>query len=327
LIDGDGRAIDLATYLVTGGAGFIGSNLVETLVEQGHTVRVLDNFSTGKRKNLAAVGNQIDLIEGDLVNLDDVRRAVAGVEVVFHQAAIPSVPRSVEDPIASDEANVLGTLHVLVAARDAGVRRVVYASSSSVYGDQAPEAPKTETMAPKPISPYGVAKLAAEHYCRVFYRVYGLDTVSLRYFNVFGPRQDPNSAYAAVIPRFITAILAGRRPTVYGDGEQTRDFTYVGNVVAGNLLAANAPSRKVAGEVFNLAAGGQISLNDLLGTLRGIAGSDIAAAYTDPRAGDIRHSHADTSKAQAGFGFSLDISFEEGLRRTVAWYREVAAHA
>jgi nucleoside-diphosphate-sugar epimerase len=317
----------LANTLVTGGAGFIGSNLVEALVERGDAVRVLDNFSTGRRENLAAFASYITLIEGDLVHLDDVRRAVEGIDVVFHQAAIPSVPRSVEDPIASDETNALGTLHVLVAARDAGVRRVVYASSSSVYGDQAPEKPKVETMTPRPISPYGVAKLAAEHYCQVFYQVYGLETVSLRYFNVFGPRQDPNSAYAAVIPRFVRAFLEGKPPTVYGDGGQTRDFTYVGNVVAGNLLAASAPSTKAAGEVFNLASGGQISLNVLLETLETIIGGDIAPTYTDPRPGDIRHSRADIGKARKGLGFSPEISFEDGLRRTVAWYREAAPYA
>ena len=316
----------MATYLVTGGAGFIGSNLVEALLEQGHTVRVLDNFSTGRRANLAAFADRIDLIEGDLVNLDDVRRAVEGVEVVFHQGAVPSVPRSIEDPIGSDKTNALGTLHVLVAARDAGVRRVVYASSSSVYGDQSPDAAKVETMSPRPISPYAVAKLAAEHYCQVAYHVYGLETVSLRYFNVFGPRQDPTSAYAAVIPRFITALRDGTPPTIYGDGEQTRDFTYVGNVVAGNLLAASAPRERVAGEVFNLAAGGQISLNKLAQTLTTIIGCDIPPVYADPRPGDIRHSRADISKAQKALGFAPQISFQEGLRRTVAWYREAAGH-
>lgn len=313
----------MTNFLVTGGAGFIGSNLVETLAAHGHAVRVLDNFSTGKRENLAPIIDQINLVEGDLVNLSDVRGAVEGIEVVLHQAAIPSVPRSVEDPIASDEANVRGTLHVLVASRDAGVRRVVYASSSSVYGDQEPEAPKVETMTPKPISPYGVSKLAAEYYCQVFHQVYGLDTVTLRYFNVFGPRQDPNSAYAAVVPKFITAMLSKNPPTVYGDGEQTRDFTYVGNVVAGNLLAANASPDQVAGEVFNLAVGGQISLNLLLETLKNIIGNEVAPTYAAPRPGDIRHSRADVNKVQEKIGFMPEISFEEGLRRAVAWYREV----
>lgn len=311
----------MANCLVTGGAGFIGSNLVETLVEHGHTVRVLDNFSTGKRENLAHLRDRIDLIEGDLTMLEDVRRAVQDVEVVFHQGAVPSVPKSITDPLGSNAANVTGTLHVLVAARDAGVRRVVYASSSSIYGDQDPDAPKVETMIPQPISPYGVAKLAAEHYCQVFYSVYGLETVALRYFNVFGPRQDPNSMYAAVIPRFITALLQDEPPIIYGDGGQTRDFTYVGNVVAGNLLAAQAPAEQVAGEVFNLAAGGQTSLNRLVEMLQELIGVTVTPVYSEPRPGDIRHSRADIGKAQQRMGYALGISLLEGLRRTVDWYR------
>jgi UDP-glucose 4-epimerase len=311
----------LANCLVTGGAGFIGSNLVEALVEHGHTVRVLDNFSTGKRENLAHLRDRIDLIEGDLTVLGDVRRAVQDVEVVFHQGAVPSVPKSITDPLGSNAANVTGTLHVLVAARDAGVRRVVYASSSSIYGDQDPDAPKVETMIPQPISPYGVAKLAAEHYCQVFYSVYRLETVALRYFNVFGPRQDPNSMYAAVIPRFITALLQDEPPTIYGDGGQTRDFTYVGNVVAGNLLAAQAPAEQVAGEVFNLAAGGQTSLNQLVEMLQELIGVTVTPFYSEPRPGDIRHSRADIGKAQQRMGYAPRISLLEGLRRTVDWYR------
>lgn len=311
----------MANCLVTGGAGFIGSNLVEALVEHGHTVRVLDNFSTGKRENLAHLRDRIDLIEGDLTVLGDVRRAVQDVEVVFHQGAVPSVPKSITDPLGSNAANVTGTLHVLVAARDAGVRRVVYASSSSIYGDQDPDAPKVETMIPQPISPYGVAKLAAEHYCQVFYSVYRLETVALRYFNVFGPRQDPNSMYAAVIPRFITALLQDEPPTIYGDGGQTRDFTYVGNVVAGNLLAAQAPAEQVAGEVFNLAAGGQTSLNQLVEMLQELIGVTVTPFYSEPRPGDIRHSRADIGKAQQRMGYAPRISLLEGLRRTVDWYR------
>lgn len=312
----------MAHYLVTGGAGFIGSNLVEALLEQGHTVRVLDNFSTGKRENLAPFRQRIDLLEGDLTVLGDVRRAVQDVEVVFHQGAIPSVPKSIADPLTSHEANVTGTLNVLIAAREAGVRRVVFASSSSVYGDQNPAAPKDEAMPPRPISPYGVAKLAAEHYCRVFYTVYGLETVALRYFNVFGPRQDPASMYAAVIPRFITALLAGRPPVIYGDGEQTRDFTYVGNVVAANLLAAAAPAERVAGEVFNVAMGGQTSLNELVGMLHQIIGCEVSPIYDAPRPGDIRHSRADISKAQRCLKYKPRISLAEGLRLTVEWYRQ-----
>ncbi|HEC22221.1 MAG TPA: SDR family oxidoreductase [Chloroflexi bacterium] len=311
----------MANYLVTGGAGFIGSNLVETLLEQGHTVRVLDNFSTGKRENLSAFIERIDLIEGDLRNLDDVRRAVEDIEVVFHEGAVPSVPKSIEDPLGANESGVNGTLNVLVAARDAGVRRVIFASSSSIYGDQDPDLPKVETMSPRPISPYAVSKLAAEKYCQVFYHVYGLETVSLRYFNVFGPRQDPTSMYAAVIPRFITAMLRGDPPTIYGDGEQTRDFTYVGNVVAGNLLAASAPAERVAGEVFNLATGGQVSLNQLVEMLQEIMACNVAPVYTDPRPGDIKHSRADINKARRLMSYQPQIPFLEGLRRTVEWYR------
>lgn len=312
----------MTNYLVTGGAGFIGSNLVEALLAQGHAVRVLDNFSTGKRENLSAFEGQIDLIEGDLRVLDDVRRAVQDIEVVLHHGALPSVPKSVEDPLGSNDANVTGTLHVLVASRDAGVRRVIFASSSSIYGDQEPDAAKVETMLPQPISPYGVAKLAAEKYCQVFYYNYGLETVSLRYFNVFGPRQDPNSMYAAVIPRFITALLRNEPPTIFGDGEQTRDFTYVGNVIAANLLAANAPAERVAGEVFNLAAGGQTSLNTLVRMLQEITGHHVSPIYEAPRPGDIKHSRADISRAEKRMGYHPAISLMEGLRLTVEWYRQ-----
>lgn len=311
----------MAHYLVTGGAGFIGSNLVEALLERGHTVRVLDNFSTGRRENLAGFADRIDLMEGDLTRLDDVCQAVAGVEVVLHQGAIPSVPRSIDDPLGSNEANVRGTLNVLVAAKDAGVRRVVYASSSSVYGDQALTEPKVETMAPQPISPYAVSKLSGEQYCQVFHTVYGLETVALRYFNVFGPRQDPHSAYAAVIPKFTIALLNGEPPTIYGDGEQTRDFTFIGNVVEGNLLAATAPAEKAAGQVMNLATGGQISLSELVQKLQAITGQDVAPVYDPPRPGDIKYSHADVGKAKALLGYEPVYDFDEGLRRTVEWYR------
>ncbi len=312
----------MTNYLVTGGAGFIGSNLVEALLDGGHAVRVLDNFSTGKRENLNDFTGQIDLIEGDLTVLSDVRKATQNIDVVLHQGAIPSVPKSVEDPLGSNQANVNGTLNVLVAARDAGVRRVVYASSSAVYGDQAPDAPKVETMNSQPISPYGVAKLAGEHYCRVFYQVYGLETVALRYFNVFGPRQDLESMYAAVIPRFITALLQGEPPTVYGDGEQTRDFTYVGNVVAGNLLATHAPADLAAGQAVNLAAGGQTSLNTLLEMLHEIIGCDTPPIYADPRPGDIKHSLADVGKAERLLDYRPEVSLLGGLRLTTDWYRQ-----
>jgi nucleoside-diphosphate-sugar epimerase len=311
----------VTNYLVTGGAGFIGSNLVEALLERGHSVRVLDNFSTGKRDNLNSFGGRIDLMEGDLTNLEDVRCAVQDIEVVLHHGALASVPRSVEDPIGCNAANVNATLHVLTAARGAKVRRVVFASSSSIYGDLDPEVAKVETMLPKPISPYGVAKLAAESYCQVFHEVYGLETVALRYFNVFGPRQDPQSMYSAVIPRFITALLRDEPPIIYGDGEQTRDFTYVGNVIAGNLLAAEAPAERVAGQVFNLAAGGQTSLNDLIDVLHEVIGCNTAPNYDAARSGDIKFSKADIGKAQRRMGYTPQIPFLEGISRTVDWYR------
>lgn len=310
----------MTTYLVTGGAGFIGSNLVEALVGQGHAVRVLDNFSTGKRENLDSFADEIDLLEGDLTVFEDVRRAVKDVEVVLHHGAVPSVPKSVEDPIGANEAGVTGTLNVLVASRDVGVRRVVFASSSSIYGDQDPNVAKVETMTPMPISPYAVSKLAAEAYCQVFHHVYELETVALRYFNVFGSRQDPESMYAAVIPKFITSMLAETPPTIYGDGEQTRDFTYVGNVIEGNILAATAPAEKVSGEVLNLAAGGQTSLNELAGLLKMIIECDVDAVHTAPRPGDIKHSRADIGKAKALLNYTPRYSFLEGLRLTVEWY-------
>jgi UDP-glucose 4-epimerase len=311
----------MANALVTGGAGFIGSNIVDALLERGDRVRVLDDFSTGRRENLAHIANRIEIQEGTLTDPFDVAEAVSDMDLIFHQAAVPSVPRSVTDPIQSNAANVDGTLNLLVAARDAGVKRLVYASSSSVYGDQAPDLPKVETMTPQPISPYGVAKLAAEHYCQVFHTVYGFETVALRYFNVFGPRQDPSSDYAAVIPKFISLLLAGDAPHIHGDGGQTRDFTYIGNVVAGNLLAAEAPTEKVAGQVFNLALGGQIAINQLVRVLKGLIGTDVEPIHTEPRPGDIRHSRADVEKITTQMGFEPQYSFEEGLRRTVDWYR------
>lgn len=314
----------MTLYLVTGGAGFIGSHLVEALLEQGSHVRVLDDFSTGRHENIAPFLNRIEVMEASLTDLDKVRQAVEEVGIIFHHAAIPSVPRSVLQPLETHHVNATGTLNLLVAARDAGVKRVVYASSSSIYGMQAPEEPKVETMSPQPISPYAVSKLTAEQYCQVFSQVYGLETVSLRYFNVFGPRQNPQSEYAAVIPRFIHAILHEEQPIIYGDGEQTRDFTYIQNVVEGNMLAAHAPASQVSGEVFNLAAGGQTSLNSLIAALEQVMQRPVAASYTEARPGDIKHSQADIGMARSRLGYEPSVSFLEGLARTVGWLQQTA---
>lgn len=308
----------MRNYLITGGAGFIGSNLVEALLRGGKTVRVLDNLETGYRANLEAFIGEIEFIEADLRDADAVRRAVAGMDVVLHQAAFVSVPRSVADPLTANEVNVTGTLNVLLAARDAGVSRVVIASSSSVYGDS-PTLPKVETMAVEPISPYGVSKLAAERYCTAFTTVYGLPTVALRYFNVFGPRQDPQSAYAAVIPRFLTAMLRGSAPTIYGDGRQSRDFTYIDNVVEANLLAAEAPA-EVSG-YFNVACGDRITLLELVAHLNAILGTDLAPVHEPPRAGDVRDSQADITKIGDALGFASVVPFGEGLARTVGYFK------
>jgi nucleoside-diphosphate-sugar epimerase len=309
----------LTTYLVTGGAGFIGSSIVEELVRWREKVRVLDNFYTGKRENIAPFLEDIQLIEGDLRHLDTVRRATEGVDYILHQGAVPSVQKSVDHPLDTDESNVRGTLNLLVAARDAGVKRVVYASSSAVYGDT-PTLPKAEEMKPAPLSPYAVSKLAGEHYCQVFYQVYGLETVSLRYFNVFGPRQDPTSQYAAVIPKFVTTMLGGEQPVIYGDGEQSRDFSYVANVVRANLLAAVAPD--AGGQVFNIACGQRYNLLELVATINRILGTDITPVHTAPRAGDIRHSLADIARAREVLGYQVEVEFEEGLRCLIAWFRE-----
>jgi nucleoside-diphosphate-sugar epimerase len=305
-------------YLVTGGAGFIGSNIVEELLRRGETVRVLDNFSSGKRENLAPFLDRIEVVDGDLRGYHVVREAVAGIDVVLHQAALPSVPRSVRDPLTSDEVNVHGTLTLLHAARDAGVKRLVYASSSSVYGN-APELPKHEGMAPNPRSPYAVSKLAAELYCRVFGDLYGLETVSLRYFNVFGPRQDPSSQYSAVIPKFITALVRGKRPVIYGDGQQSRDFTYVLNVVEANLRAAEAalPERAV---FMNCACHGRTSLNDLVCELNRILGTSLQSEYAPERPGDVKHSFAAIDRMVSVLGYQPTVSFQEGLSRTCAYY-------
>jgi nucleoside-diphosphate-sugar epimerase len=304
--------------LVTGGGGFIGSHTVDRLLRDGHDVRVLDNFATGRRENLLDVLSDIDLVEGDIQSYERVSNAVRGCEIVLHQGALPSVPRSVQDPLTSNATNVTGTLNVLLASRDAGVKRVIYASSSSIYGASR-ELPKHERLLPQPISPYAVAKLAGEGFCRSFWEVFGLETVALRYFNVFGPRQDPFSQYSAVIPNFITALLDGRPPTVFGDGEQSRDFTYVGNVVEGNVLAMVADG--VGGKVFNVAAGQRTSLNQLLQTLERLTGRHVDARYEEPRAGDVPHSHADISAAEREVGFRPRVSVEEGLKLTLDWFR------
>jgi UDP-glucose 4-epimerase len=308
----------LNSYLVTGGAGFIGSSIVAELMRHSGRVRVLDNFSTGRRDNLGPFLDRIELIEGDLRDLSTVRQAVEGVDYVLHHAALASVQRSVDDPLATHAANTTGTLHLLLAARDAGVRRVVYASSSSIYGDS-PTLPKREDMLPRPKSPYAVAKLTAAHYCQAFAEVFGLETVSLRYFNVFGPRQDPTSQYAAVVPLFIMAMLQGESPVVHGDGHQSRDFTFVSNIERANLLAAAAPN--VAGRVFNVACGQRHTLLDLIATLNDILDTRITPVHTAPRPGDVRHSLADITAAQEALGYRVEVDFHEGLRRTVAWYR------
>jgi UDP-glucose 4-epimerase len=302
-----------AKVLVTGGAGFIGSHLVQALLERGDEVRVLDNFSTGARANIAGLG--VEVVEGELRSYERVHNAVRGTEVVFHLGALGSVPRSVQDPLTSGAVNVEGTLNVLLAARDEGVRRVVFASSSSIYGNRA-ELPLRESMAPDPISPYGVAKLAAERYCVSFSRVYhSFETVVLRYFNVFGPRQDPNSQYAAVVPLFITAIAAGRPVTIFDDGGQSRDFTYVENVVAANLLAADAEG--ASGRIFNVSAGRPTSVGELADTIGTLLGKPVEREYFPPRPGDLRNSWADIDEARGTLGFEPTVSLEEGLQRTI----------
>jgi nucleoside-diphosphate-sugar epimerase len=313
----------MSHYLVTGGAGFIGSHLAEELTRRGHQVRVLDNLSTGKRRNLAHVP-AAELMEGDLADPEACARAVQGIDYVLHQAAIPSVPRSVKDPVSSNRANIDGSLNILVAARDAGVKRLVYAGSSSAYGDT-PTLPKREDMPTRPLSPYALQKLVAEQYCQMFTRLYGLETVTIRYFNVFGPRQDPGSPYSGVISLFSTALLDNRQPSIYGDGEQTRDFTYVANVVDGVLRACDA--RNASGEVINVATGGRISLNQLLQTMNGIVGTNITPKYEAPRAGDVRDSQADITKAREILGYAPIVDLEEGLRRTLDWCRTEQALA
>ena len=313
-------------YLVTGGAGFIGSHLVEALLRRGDEVVVLDDMSTGRRENLeaafsgrAAGAPEPRVIEGDIRERSVVSRAIDGVTHVLHQAALPSVQRSVEDPVASHAVNATATLGLLMAARDSGVRRFVYASSSSAYGDT-PQLPKVETMATQPLSPYAISKLAGEQYCRVAHAIYGLETVSLRYFNVFGPRQDPNSQYAAVVPNFVTAALQGKPPVIYGDGRQSRDFTYIDNVVQANLKACDAPAT-AAGGAYNVACGSSVTLLDLIRVLEEIVGTAIRPEHQAPRKGDVRDSLAAIDAARKHLGYRPEIDLQEGLRRTVAWFR------
>ncbi len=308
----------IVKVLVTGGAGFIGSHLAIQLLELGFAVRVLDNFATGRRSNVHALGPDVELIEGDIQSYERVTKAISGCEVVFHQAALPSVPRSVQDPLTSNATNVIGTLNVLLAARDHGVRRVIYASSSSVYGANG-ELPKSEHQPCRPISPYATAKLAGENYAQSFHGVYGLETVALRYFNVFGPHQDPTSQYAAVIPNFITALLEERAPVIFGDGEQSRDFTYVENVVRANILAMDAPG--AVGNAYNVACGESVTLNRLVAELRDLLGCEIEPVHADPRAADIRHSLADLSRAGLELGYEPSVRLREGLQRTIDYLR------
>jgi nucleoside-diphosphate-sugar epimerase len=304
---------------VTGGAGFIGSHLVEGLLARDYKVRVLDNFATGKRENLASVLTQIELLEGSVANLTTARSAMRNVDVVFHQAALPSVPRSVKNPLESNEVNITGTLNILLAARDAGVKRVVYAASSAAYGNQ-PTLPKVETMTPDPLSPYAIGKLAGEMYARAFTQLYGLSTTSLRYFNVFGPRQDPTTQYAGVIAKFMTCAIEGKPYPVYGDGEQSRDFTYVENVVNANILAAERPIE--GAPLINIAYGERTTLNQIIRLLNELTGQNLPAQYGPERAGDVRHSHADVALAGKLLGYEPMVNVREGLKRTLEWYRK-----
>ena len=309
----------MPVYVVTGGGGFIGSHIVEELLRRNETVKVIDNFSTGKRENVVHFAGRAEVVEADIPETNNLVDLLKGADYVIHQAAIPSVPKSMIDPIKSHRANVNGTLKLLVASRDAGVKRVVYASSSSLYGDS-PTLPKHEGMMPNPLSPYGAQKLFGEIYCQVFTRAYGLETVSLRYFNVFGPRQDATSQYSGVLALFIPAVLQDKNPTIYGDGEQSRDFTYVKNVAEANLLACTVPG--VAGQVFNVACGDRITVNSMLQQINKITGKDITPFYAEPRAGDIKHSQADITRAKEDLGYQPNVTFEEGLRHTIEWYRD-----
>lgn len=306
--------------LITGGAGFIGSNLACHLLQHQHEVVIVDNLSTGHYSNIRDLENQVRFVEGDIRERDLMRELLGGVDFVFHQAALPSVPRSVDDPWSSNDHNVNGTLSVFIAAKEAGVQRVVYAGSSSAYGDTE-QLPKQESMCSRPQSPYAVSKHIGELYGKVFWEVYGLETVGLRYFNVFGPRQSPDSAYAAAIPKFIDAFRQGKPPVIYGDGEQSRDFTYIQNVVEANRLAATAPTTNVTGEIFNVGCGDRITVNDLVREIGQIMNSDVEPSYGDPRPGDVRHSQADISKAREAFEYDPEVNLEEGLRSTIEWHK------
>ncbi|HUX10261.1 MAG TPA: SDR family oxidoreductase [Terriglobia bacterium] len=312
----------MSTYLVTGGAGFIGSNLVGELVRRGETVRVLDNLATGHIENLAPVMEKIAWHEADIRDLEAIRPDFEGVDYVVHLAAIPSVPRSVADPLTSNAVNIDGTLNVLLAARDASAKRLVFAASSAAYGDD-PVLPRVESQKPRPLSPYALTKLAGEYYCRIFTRVYGLETVALRYFNIFGPHQSPDSPYSGVLSLFIAAYMAGRTPTIFGDGEQSRDFTYIDNNVDATLRACTAPD--AAGRVINVGTGGRHTLNETIETLNGIFGAQVTPRYEAARTGDVQHSHADISLARKLLGYEPKVQFEEGLKKTVAWFRSTAA--
>jgi nucleoside-diphosphate-sugar epimerase len=306
-------------FLVTGGAGFIGSNITKKLVEQGCLVRVLDNLLTGKKANLEAVIDKIEFVEGDMGDMQVAENAMKDIDIVLHQGALPSVPKSVDNPAATHRHCVDATFNVLLAARNANVKRLVYAASSSAYGDT-PTLPKVETMVTRPLSPYAAAKLMGEYYCSVFYNVYGLETISLRYFNVFGPQQDPTSQYAAAIPAFVTSILKDKSPTIYGDGEQSRDFTYIDNVIHANLLAARAP--KTQGQVINIACGDSITVNEIIDIINNLLGKDIKSNYVDSRPGDVKYSHADISLAKEIIGYEPVVPFRQGLEKAIDWYSE-----
>ena len=314
----------MTSYLVTGGAGFIGSNLVDELLRRGHRVRVLDNLSTGRPENLAAVRERIDFFNADICDLETIRPCFAGVDYVIHLAALPSVPRSVADPLSANRVNIEGTLNVLLAAREAGVKRVVFAASSAAYGDN-PILPRVESHEPRPMSPYALTKVAGEYYCQIFTRLYGVEAVALRYFNIFGPRQDPHSQYTGVLSKFITAYIKGTTPTIFGDGEQSRDFTYIDNVVDATLRACIAPD--APGKVINVGVGGRFTLNQTIALLDQIFGKQVTPRYDPPRSGDVLHSQADISLARQLLGYEPKVPYEQGLRKTVEWYRAELAHS